>query len=642
MVPTSPSENPAPTAGPDRSLKINPWFYALLSCFLLLVFFGARLINDFDLGYHLKGGQWILENHTFPSKDTYTYTVPDHDYVDLHWLYQVPLYLLYRLGGYSLLSLTNIAALLLVFFITYRRLRLTGAPLWMCVLLLGVVLIGSEIRFQVRPEILSWLLMCLTLWILELRLTGGKNLLYLLIPIQVVWANVEGLFLIGWGLLAFYLVSGYLHARKADRKLLRFSALASASCLLNPYFIKGVLFPFILLSTLATSNVFKANINEFQSPWTLARHYPFPPDWTLWAYESFSVLLLLLLMATFKKRKLHDWLLAGSFFYLSTASLRNIPLFMLSCAPLAASCWKDLKWEKLHKIASALFSRPAAAWAFSLFMLALCLRVATGAYYVSERREERFGLGLDAEKQPVRAAQFLVQNRLEGRLLNHMNAGGWLDWAAPQKVFIDGRLEVMGEKFFREYIESLERGGLAPLLARYQADILFFNPEETPTWVMDLKDLPVWRPVYLDESAVICLRKDYAPQVPKMDDTSILAQRGIAPAILEEKRTLLETPKPSAWVLFWRDFCQKDQYPTGLNVIGAYYNYSGKFNLAEMVFLENIRRTQGRYYDLFYNLGAMYYSSKRLDDSKLCIQRVMQDVSHEALARQIQANLPRH
>ncbi len=629
-------------ANPSLPVKTNPWVYALLSCFLLIVVFSARLINDYDLGYHLKGGQWILENHAFPAKDTYTYSVPDHDYVDLHWLYQVPLYLLYKLGGYSLLSLANIAVILLVFFITCKRLALTGAPLWMRVLLLGVVLIGSEIRFQVRPEILSWLLMALTLWILELREAGAKSPLYLLIPIQVAWANVEGLFLIGWGLMFFFLVSSFFHTRKTDPKLMNASGLAAASCLLNPYFIKGVVFPFTLLATLATSNLFKSTINEFQSPWTLARQYPFPPDWTLWAYEGFSALLLALLLTSLKKRKLHEWLLVVSFFYLSTTSLRNIPLFMLSCAPIAASCWKDLKWDRLQRFQETLFSRPVTAWVFSLFMLGLCLRVASNSYYISERREEKSGLGLDQEEQPVQAAQFLVQNHLDGKILNHMNLGGWLDWTLPQKTYIDGRLEVMGENLFTEYIASMKPGALAPLLSKYGAEIVICNPETAPSWVMEQGKSPDWRPVYLDESAVIYLKKGYAPQIPEMDDTAVLAQRGISPVILTETQSILQIPKPSSWTCFWEDFYHPAPYPTGLNVLGAYYNYSSRFGPAEMVQLDVIKLTGGRYYDLFYNLGSMYYNAKRLDESKICIQRFLEGASRAKIARQIRANLPHH
>lgn len=235
----------APSSKPIHFLPANPWVYTVLSCFLLLILLAARLIHDFDLGYHLKGGQWILQNHRFPTQDEYTYTVAGHPYLDIHWLYQVTLYGLYTIGSYPLLSLANILLLIAGTAVTFKRLRLSGAPYGICAILLAALVITSENRFQVRPEILSWTLMALTLWVLDLRFYNKKNLLFLLPFIQVVWVNVEGLFPIGWILMGGYVLYGLVHPHKLDRSLFKYSALSIACDLLNPNFLHGVLFPSI-------------------------------------------------------------------------------------------------------------------------------------------------------------------------------------------------------------------------------------------------------------------------------------------------------------------------------------------------------------------------------------------------------------
>jgi hypothetical protein len=180
-----------------NSRRFDPWIYSLAACFLLAALLGTRVLFDPDLGFHLKAGQWIVQNHQVPSKDTFTYTVSDHDYLDIQWLYQVLLYTLYCVGGYPLISLVNGISVLGLLFITWKRLKLTDAPRWMCVLLLTMVLLGIEIRFWGRPETLSCILMSLTLWILELWTKKEKNLLFLLPVIFMVWANIEGLFAVG-------------------------------------------------------------------------------------------------------------------------------------------------------------------------------------------------------------------------------------------------------------------------------------------------------------------------------------------------------------------------------------------------------------------------------------------------------------
>ncbi|HUO58625.1 MAG TPA: tetratricopeptide repeat protein [bacterium] len=634
-------ETPAPfPQKPTGSFAIDLWRVALGGVFLLTALFATRLINDFDLGFHLKGGQWILEHHAFPSKDTYTYTANDRDYIDLHWLYQVGLYLLYRVGNYPLLTAANVILILLVFFITFQRLRLAGAPHWLSAVLLSMVLFASEIRFQVRPEILTWLCLSLMLWILELKCDRNRDKLFFLLPVQWIWANVEGLFALGWPILLIFLISSFLEGEKTERRTLKFAGGSIALCLANPYLLRGFFFPFTLLLTLGTSNAQKGAINEFQSPWTLSDLYFFPPEWTLWAYKLFSFFLIALFLATRSKRKPREWMLVLFLFFLSTLALRNIPLFMIGCAPLAANAWRDLTWERARQAERTFLSKPVTAGLVLLLFLGIACRVVTGAYYLNERRYDRFGLGLDQEQQPVKATEFLVQNHLDGKILNHLNLGGWLDWRAPQKTFIDGRLEVMGQEFFSVYLDSLRVGGLPPLVEKFQPDILFFNPENASPWVMDLAKDPQWRPVYLDEAAVIYLREGYAPQIPAMNNDQILSDRKISLSVLQEEKDLLQLERPSAWSGFVDDFTKSPSYHLGLNALGAFYSLNGQFDIAESVFLENIRRTQGRYVDLYFNLGSMFFNANRIDEARLCIRRVLEEVPRKKMAQYLRANMP--
>ena len=631
--------NPLSPSNQFKFLPVNPWFYTLFSIFVLLVIFGFKLINDFDLGFHLKGGQWILENHKVPLKDTYTYTVSGHDYLDIQWLYQVFLYLQYRIGGYSFLPMVSTGLIVLVFIITFARIRWSGAPFGFCVLLLLAVLLACELRFRVRPEILSWLLMSLVFYVLELRWNGKRDMLFLLPLIQLVWVNVEGLFGIGLILMVFFLVSGYLHQPKIDKKLFLFTGLSAVACLLNPYFIHGLMFPLTLLTTLGDTGTIKSGISEFQSPWTMAQHSAFVPEWTFWTYKLFSFFLLFLLLVTYNKRKVHEYLLVISFFYLSATAQRNISLFMIVCSPVAASCWKDLNWDWLRKLQDNYFYKPLSAWIFTFLVLALSLRVVTSAYYVSERRLERFGFGLDISQMPVRATEFLAQNHLDGKILNHLNFGGWLDWKGPQKIFIDGRLEVMGEEVFSEYRDSQESGKLGPLLNKYGVDILFFNPDHAFQWLAYLRTSPTWRPVYLDETGVVFLRKGYADQIPMLDDIKTFQERNIPSKSHEDALTIIQAPKPSTFACFLTDFIEPTKYSQGLTTLADFYFYAGRFDFAEQYFLENIRRTQGRYYELVFNLGNMYFNTQKYYEARICMQRVLSEEPDLAPARQIMAIL---
>src|SRR5258708_1822230 len=266
MATHSEHRNSQPTLNLQKLHLSFPWFYSLLACFLLTVLFATHLINDTDLGFHLKGGQWILENHRFPTNDTYTYTISGQPYLDIHWLYQVCLYLLFRMGNYPLADLFHVLLITSAFFFVFKRLRLSETPLWLCVFLLLTAVAACEIRFRARPEVASWLFLSLTLWVLDHRFHRKADLLFLLPLIQLLWVNMEGLFILGWAAMAAYLASSYFHSHRIDKRLLRYSSLAALAGLVNPYFFNGLLFPLSNWATM-TNPLMRNSIKEFQSPW---------------------------------------------------------------------------------------------------------------------------------------------------------------------------------------------------------------------------------------------------------------------------------------------------------------------------------------------------------------------------------------
>jgi hypothetical protein len=615
------------------------WIWPLLACFLLLALFGAHRLNDSDMGFHLKAGRWILENHRFPERNTFTYTVPDRPYLDMEGLYQAGVYLLYRMGGYPLLSLFHILLALLSFLAVWFRIRSAGVPGWMGLAFFIPAVLASESRVRDRPEVLSWLLLALMLWALESRTRAGKDRLFLLPLLQWVWVNTEGLFFIGWFVMAAYCLPGLLRKSHRDRKLLRYTGWSMVLCLANPHFLRGIWFPFSFLDRLGSSKVFQSAAQEFQPPWSLSDpNHPFPPSYLL-AYKAFSLVLLFLLAARFRRLKIREVLPAIFFFGLSAIAARNIPLFLIACAPLAASLWKDLPWEGLRKFQERFLAGPAFAAAATIFLLGFSLRVVTNAHYVSRGLSDRFGLGLDREALPEGGCEFLRDRGLDGKILNTLDAGDWLDWCAPQKPFIDGRLDVMGTNLMAEYTRSLAPGGLEPLLAQYGPDILFFNPLYATQWTAWLAGQPGWRPVYLDAGTAIYLRRGYRDDVPALEDRSILQEAGVSPSVFQDAPALLDMPPSSDWKLFWRGFLEPSRYPDALLNEGVWASYAGRSRTAEALYLEAIRRSRGRYWEFYFNLGVLYAYDRQPLPARACLSRVLEERPHNAVAREILSGL---
>jgi len=607
-------------------ILLNPWFYPFAACFILLFLFAFRQNVDFDMGFHLRGGEWIVQNHAFPQKDLFTFTSGRNDYQDPHWFYQVVCYLLYLAGSYPAIGIFHLLLILAAFGMTAYRIRQTQTPPWIALLLWVPAVIASEIRFLYRPEIVSWVLLIATLWVLDLRLNRQRNLLYLLPLFQLLWVNIEGLFILGWVVMGAYFFSSWFHERRLDRPLLKYCLLSCAASLLNPYFLKGILYPLQLFAKLQGSNIFKHYISELQGSWTLLEdpNTPFMPVLPIYTYRVFSVLLLAVIWLSFRRRKIHELFLAGAFFGLSVAAIRNVPLFFWVVLPMAAASlkeWMARPWAQ--GFSEELEKNKLLAWGLALALLLTGARVLTGAYYVSDRRMIHNGLGMDPWRFPVGATGYMAQNRLDGPLLNDLSYGGWLIWKGPGPVFIDGRLEVAGDGLFARYRDSFRPGYLGGLLSDYGIQMVLADHMMDTAWTLQLMGMPGWRLLYFDAGSALYARADYRPELAPTAWETVLAQWGLQNPPPDSILTDLAAIPPSPFKDWVSGFWARQDYPMPLFRLGAFAYENGRFDAARAFFLEMLRRTGGRYFEVYYNLGAAYERLGRTDLSQLCYERAL-------------------
>lgn len=140
-------------------------------------------MTGFDIWWHLKTGQLIIERQTLPFVDWFTYSDSDAAWVDLHWGFQLLAAATYATGGVPLLVLakaTLITTTVAVGLFAGRTNFDRGLPvaIWS---LVAVVLTGRGI---VRPEILSLVFLATWLSIL-LRTDHRPNRLWLL-PLMLI------------------------------------------------------------------------------------------------------------------------------------------------------------------------------------------------------------------------------------------------------------------------------------------------------------------------------------------------------------------------------------------------------------------------------------------------------------------------
>src|SRR5436190_23282855 len=91
---------------------------------LFILFFHPITAITQDLGRHIKTGEIILQTHTVPKTNLFSYTYPDYPFINTHWLSEVVFYVVSQVVGFQgLLVFTTmivLAAFAIIFYTAYR------------------------------------------------------------------------------------------------------------------------------------------------------------------------------------------------------------------------------------------------------------------------------------------------------------------------------------------------------------------------------------------------------------------------------------------------------------------------------------------------------------------------------------------
>jgi hypothetical protein len=522
-----------------------------------------RRLDDADTWWHLAAGRWIAEHHAIPHTDTLSYTVRDHPWINLQWLFDLFFYSLHHLGGPNLVVLAGTVLYAAATALWLKNFLLALGPVAAAVMGLWIAAIFQG-RFTIRPEMASYLFLEILLLVCATGRRTGARRLWLIPAIMVLWVNTHGLFVIG-----AFVIGCYMAAAVADRfrllppawrdpiepaavrTMLLSGALGLLATLANPYGLRGVLLPLKLMTRLS------GEVPVFQLVGELRRS--FSPENVTFAVRAYETLVLLSLavvalaafVATFggrarnraerveprqKKRKAGErgevnervvveerglgFDPAGlavfvGLAYLSTLARRNMAMFALGATPFVGQCLAMLgrRWSGawLKSETRALWAAVMVAVLLPAFVLAGWF-VASNNFYRWDGQLHEFGAGVLEVTAPVKASAFVKGQKLLPPLFNDWTSGGYLTWDQPVEggVYIDSRAEVYDDQFFSDYLARLKQP------ARWQDDadrvgfqtVIFFhwwsNHRPLLTWLM--RD-PRWALVYFDETATVFVRR---------------------------------------------------------------------------------------------------------------------------------------
>ncbi|MDP3937055.1 MAG: tetratricopeptide repeat protein [Deltaproteobacteria bacterium] len=499
---------------------------------LLLVFLYAP-IQDPDVWWHLKAGWLILAEAAVPRANTFALYAA-YPWIDHQWLYQVLLQGLWRLAGPEGLIVLK----LLAGGGCWALLARTAAPPGGFLALLPFLAIGavaSNERMIDRPELLSCLFLVTSLALLmRWRRRPRARLLLALVALQVLWANVHGLAVLGCVAAGAFLAGESLPGRRpgpgsgiALRDLLGL-ALAlfagTAALAATPYGLTGALHALDLLGQLDNPAI---GIAEFQGAFS-----DFRVTTAILAFRLLLALTAVVIVISLPRVDRSLLLLAVLMLILAASARRNIPFFVIA-AILFAGAQLPVLGDRLGRMIPFSPARRALGRAISLALIAAMLLFARdaagGKFYGRDGRIKRFGGGVDGAAILRETMDYVTQRDLPGPVFNDIDSGGYFIWRAypGRAAFIDARLEALPPAQVEAYDRAIRSAGGWKALdgqAKFETVVIDHeNPLHGPL-IDRLAADPAWALVHLDaKGAVFTRRRETSPE--------IIAKEEIAPGL---------------------------------------------------------------------------------------------------------------
>jgi hypothetical protein len=558
-------------------LKLITQNSELRICFSFPVLLGALLVaavlvtlprypHDPDTWWHITVGEHILRTHSWPTTDAYSFTAFGNDWIAHEWLGEVPMALAARLGGLAGLALLRVGLaasfMLLVYYYAHVRSRNAKAAFVaaavFCPLVLGFL--------WLRPQLLGYLFLGVTLICLERFSQGYHRALWPLPAVFLLWVNTHGTFTLGLAAVCLYWACGLVPTTRGSGFGVRGSAATVNAEKVPQGAVEG---PAGADLNVAGASVSPAAPAPNPGPRTLFHWGGLEAkQWTDRQRRQLLVIALLcvvaLLFTPYGTRLAAYPLEFASSQFSVTAHLGEwqplsfgepwakvvlllLLLFVLAQVLFRAAC-------RLEEIALLLFATYAACVHRRFFLFFALVFAPAFATLLSrwvpnyEPQKDRYALNallilalaafearsfpsrqeLDrqvADTYPAEAVEYLRGHPVPARLFNDYRWGGFLIWAlgGERRVFIDGRADAYAysgvySDYFR--IMTLDPETLS-LLRKYETEACLVEPF-APLAVL-LRARPEWEQVYGDGFAVIFVRKQSALTTEALWGLSTLA-----------------------------------------------------------------------------------------------------------------------
>jgi len=469
---------------------------------LAVAAFSARVFIDGDTNWHVASGRWILEHHTVPLTDPFSFTFAGKPWIAHEWGSEVLMALAYLAGGWSGVVLLIGAAGGGAYAMIARELRLWMGPAGQ-IIGLGLSFACLQPFLFARPHILAApLLVFWTSRLLAARRAGKAPPLELAL-LMVLWANLHASFIFGLGIIGPFAAEAFFGAPNTIRAKLGvvrgwgvFGVIATALSLATPHGIAGLEFPFWVLGMKVLPNILEWRSATFQQPTLFEAALLITLFLGLWRgvrVPPFRLVLLVALVHMALQHVRQEAILAV------LAPVLLAEPFGRAMNPVRPGprVVAPVGWTPAWRVPSVLVASVLAAGAVAVVVARLAIPL----------------VRTDNGNVPVTALAHVPPQLLGQPVFNEYAFGGYLIFKGV-KPYIDGRADMYGDGWVQQYLAVA--GGAQPAVddafKRWNIRWTILSPREPLVHMLDTR--PGWRRIYADAFAVVHARADAVNPFP--------------------------------------------------------------------------------------------------------------------------------
>jgi len=508
-----------------------------------------KSIREPDLWWMYRTGDWMIDNGQVTFKDPFSYTFEGTNWINVKWLFEIIISFLKNIGGpemvFVLQGLVSVAVLFLVSktsSVLRKGLKIDNSQLYNSALIISSILLLITIDYRLigRPEMSSFVMSASFIYLFVYQYKNqDSKLIFLLIPLQLLWTNLHEAFGTGMVLIVAFLIGNWIeyYFRSNQKKpvMLTWASLGALLAVsINPRGPAMIFHPFNIFNQLK-ENQYTTELFDYKSP----------EYWQKEAYLNLLFLSLILIMILIKgifavdsnkeskaksvsskskKVQTSTEVLVSPFwnyglgyviiltllFYLSLTAYRNIPFFAIAATPIAVlAIYQFLKMVN-HKIPATNRVLP---YFSMLLLLLLYIGLVSNTYQKTINSRDEYGLQVLNGHNPVAAAEFIEKNKIEGRCFSDYLTSSYLMWKLGSnfKTYIDLRdLDIFPNQFFERYNRVLQDPkSFEEEDKKYAFNsvvLLRRNIEMIPVLYKYLHESPNYKLVFADPVAMVYLK----------------------------------------------------------------------------------------------------------------------------------------